>query len=119
MQGPPLPSILPMEQLLERIEMALGAMAPGGPRDLRAYCEQPGPDVTKATPENIEDMIGLLLSGDPNHPARLRFSHLLRSWDNIKEAKWTGDIARNTSARRRRIHELLRSGPDLENRVDT
>ena len=32
----------PMDKLTERIEMALGAMAAGGPRNLRAYLEQPG-----------------------------------------------------------------------------
>lgn len=107
-----------MEQLLERIEMALGAMAPGGPRHLRAYLEQPGPDVTKAAPADIDRMIDLLLSEDPNNPARLRFSHLLRSWDNAKEVKWARDAARNTAVRRERIHDLLRSGPDLESRID-
>src|SRR5688572_14664457 len=99
-----------MEQLLERIEMALGAMAPSGPRNLRAYLEQPGPDVSRATPEEIDVMVDLLLSTDPNNPARLRFSHLLRSWDNVREAKWTNGSDRNTAARRKRIHELLQSG---------
>ena len=77
-----------MDTFLERIEMALGAMAAGGPRHLRAYLEQPGPDFQKATPVEIDEIIDLLLSGDPNHPARLRFSNLLRSWDNAKDAKW-------------------------------
>lgn len=107
-----------MDQLLERIQMALGAMAPGGPRNLRAYLEQPGPDVPRATSADIEAMLDLLLSPDPNNPARLRFSHLLRSWDNIKEAKWTNDLDRNTVSRRKRIHELLQSGPELEARID-
>lgn len=107
-----------MKELLERIEMALGAMAPGGPRNLRAYLQQPGPDFEKATPKVVDQTVDELLSGDPNNAARLRFSNLLRSWDNAKDAKWAGDTARNTADRRRRIHELLKSGPDLERRID-
>lgn len=107
-----------MDQFIERIEMALGAMAPSGPRNLRAYLGQPGPDVTRSAPADIEAMIDLLLCDDPNSTARLRFSHLLRSWDNVKEAKWTRGSDRNTVVRRKRIHELLESGPDLESRVD-
>jgi hypothetical protein len=108
-----------MQKTLDRIEMALGAMAPGGPRNLRSYLEQPGPDIDKATPREIDDIINLLLlSTDANNPARLRFSNLLRSWDNSKDGPWTGDTARNTAARRKRIHVLLHSGPDLESRID-
>ena len=107
-----------MNTPLERIEMTLGAMAPGGPRDIRAYLEQPGPDFQKATPVEIDALIDLLLSADPNHPARLRFSNLLRSWDNAKDAKWSADTPRNTAARRQRIHELLHSGQGLANRID-
>jgi hypothetical protein len=107
-----------MEKLPERLEMALGAMAPVGPRNLRAYLEQPGPDFEKADPSKIDHIVDLLLSPNPNHPARLRFSNVLRSWDNVKEAKWTDNTGRNTADRRKRIHELLRSGPDLEKRID-
>src|SRR2546430_5171388 len=71
-----------MEKLIERIEMALGAMALGGPRNLRAYLERPGPDFEDASKDEVDAAIDLLLSADPNHPARLRFSNLLRSWDN-------------------------------------
>src|SRR5688572_16955361 len=108
-----------MNTHLERIEMALGAMAPGGPRNLRAYLEQPGPDFDKASQTEVDALIDLLLSTDPNNPARLRFSNVLRSWDNTKDAKWTEDTARNTEPRRKRIHELLRSDPGLESRIDT
>jgi hypothetical protein len=107
-----------MDSLLERIEMALAAMGPGGPRDLRAYLEQPGPDFQKATSVEIDEIINLLLSTDPNHPARLRFSNLLRSLDNAKDARWAADTPRNTAARRKQIHELLRSGQGLEARID-
>jgi hypothetical protein len=107
-----------MESSLERIQMALGAMA-AGPRNLGVYLEQPGPDLEKASPSAIDDMINLLLSKDPNSPARLLFSNLLRSWDNAKDAKWSDDTARNTSARRKRIHDLLRSGSELKKRIDS
>lgn len=63
-------------------------------------------------------MVDLLLSINPNNPSRLRFSHLLRSWDNVKEARWTNGSDRNTAARRKRIHELLQSGSQLEARID-
>lgn len=107
-----------MDMTLERIEMALGAMAPIGPRDLRAYLGQPGPDVPNIGAREIEALINELLSNDPNHPARLRFSDLLRNWDNLKQAKWASQTARNTAARRKRIHELLQSGTALEDRID-
>jgi hypothetical protein len=107
-----------MDTFFERIEMALGAMALGGPRNLRAYLEQPGPDFEKATRHEIDEIINMLLSSDPNSPARLRFSNLLRSWDNAKDARWVGNTPRNTADRRRRIHELLKSGLDLGKRID-
>ena len=107
-----------MEQFLERIDGALAAMKPSGPRNLRAYLEQPGPDFEKSSSAEVAQMIDLLLSGDPNDPARLRFSNLLRSWDNAKDAKWAGDTARNTAVRRKRIHALLKSDSELESRID-
>jgi len=106
-----------MEPLIERIEIALGAMA-RGPRDLRAYLEKPGPDLEKATSGEIDEMVNLLLSVDPNNPARLRFSNLLRSWDNAKDEAWAGVTARNTADRRKLIHERLQSGTELEQRID-
>lgn len=107
-----------MQQLVERIETALGAMAQAGPRDLRAYLQKPGPDFPTAPPEEIETMLGMLLSPDPNNKVRLLFSNLLRSWDNSKDGKWTHDTTRNTGTRRKRIHELLKSDADLEKRID-
>src|SRR5262245_51041624 len=98
-----------MEQHLERIQMALGAMTAAGPRNLRAYLEQPGPDVDRASSSEVDSMIDLILSTDPNHPARLLFSNLLRTWDNVKDARWTSGVDRNTAARRKLIHELLHS----------
>src|SRR4051812_36269401 len=102
-----------MNDFDERIEMALSAMGPGGPRSLRDYFEQPGPDFEKATKPEIDKMLDLLLSPDPNNSARLRFSNLLRSWDNMKDAKWSNSTARNTVDRRQRIHEQLKSGQEL------
>lgn len=64
-------------------------------------------------------MIDALLSEDPNNPARVRFSGLLRSWDNLKVGAWIDETPRNTAVRRKRIHELLRSSPIFESRVDT
>lgn len=107
-----------MEHSLERIETALGAMAASGPRCLRAYLEQPGPDFEKATPVEVEICLNSLLAADPNSPARLRFSNLLRSWDNAKDAKWAGATARNSYARRKQIHNLLQSGAELAQRID-
>lgn len=63
-------------------------------------------------------MIDLILSADPNHAARLLFSNLLRTWDNVKDARWTRGVDRNTATRRKLIHELLQSG-SLEDRIDT
>jgi hypothetical protein len=107
-----------MSQLVERIKTALGAMAQAGPRDLRAYLEKPGPDFAAASPAEIESMLSMLLSPDPNNEIRLLFSNLLRSWDNAKEGKWTNSTIRNTAARRKRIHDLLMSDAELEERID-
>src|SRR5436190_2421127 len=108
-----------MEQHLERVEMALGAMAAVGPRSLRAYLEQPGPDVPRTGPADVDTMIDLILSPDPNDAARLLFSHLLRSWDNLKNGRWTRGTDRNTADRRKLIHALLHSDRELGDRIDT
>jgi hypothetical protein len=107
-----------VSDIVERVGAALGAMATVGPRDLRAYLEQPGPDFEKATAKTVEMALNEMLANDPNNPARLRFSDLLRSWDNAKNAKWSGDSTRNTLERRRRIYELLRCDPELERKID-
>lgn len=106
-----------MEKLLERINVALGAIA-SGPRDLRAYLSQPGPDFEKASAGEVNAMIDMLLSQDPNDSPRLRFSDLLRTWDNTKEDKWTSGTQRNTPVRRKRINELLKVDAELEKRID-
>jgi hypothetical protein len=103
---------------MERIEIALGAMAVSGPRDLHAYLRQPGPDIKLATASEIESAIGAILADDPNNPARLRFSNLLRSWDNAKDAAWIAATPRNTVARRQRIHQLLKSDEALQGKID-
>jgi hypothetical protein len=108
-----------MTDHLERIEVALGAMASAGPRGLEKYLEKPGPDFASATPEELEKIYDTLFAPDPNSVARLRFSNLLRSWDNTKVADWAGDTARNTTQRRLRIHERLQSGERLAQRIDT
>lgn len=104
--------------LHERIDLVLGAMSAAGPRDLRAWLRQPGPDLAPATTEDIDMMVDALLSPDPNNPVRVRFSGLLRAWDNQKDGGWIGETTRNTAARRSHIHELLRSPREFEHRVD-
>src|SRR5688500_14359622 len=93
----------------ERIEIALSAIA-SRPRDIRAYLRQPGPDFEPASTDEIDAMLVLLVSEDVNHPARLRFSNILRSWDNADGGEWTGDTRRNSAERRQRIHSLMKSG---------
>src|SRR4051812_20849011 len=95
----------------DHIEVALGALQSGGPRDLRAYLAKPGPDMDEAPAETVGQMIEALLASDPNASARLRFSNLLRSWDNSKDANWIEGTSRNTTARRQVIHKRLKSGP--------
>ncbi|EKZ98385.1 hypothetical protein D769_15465 [Cupriavidus sp. HMR-1] len=107
-----------MSDLNEYIDVALGAMQ-RGPRKLKAYLEKPGPDMDVAGPLEVEKMIGLLLSPDPNDSTRLRFSNLLRSWDNEKDPSWAGGTERNTAARRKVIHERLASDLELQNRIDS
>lgn len=102
----------------DHIEVALGALQSAGPRDLRAYLAKPGPDMDEASAEAVEEMIDMLLASDPNAPARLRFSNLLRSWDNSKDANWVEGTNRNTTARRQVIHKRLKSGAVLEARIN-
>ena len=85
-----------MEQYLERIEMALGAMTRGGtPKPSRlSRTARSGFRKGIAGRGRRDDRI--VLSADPNQPARLLFSNLLRTWDNVKEASWTRGADRNT-----------------------
>lgn len=107
-----------MTPFLERIEMTLGAMAAGGPRNLRTYLEKPGPDFKEASASEVDKIVDLLLSVEANNAARLRFSNLLRSWDNAKDPTWADGTARNSAERRKRIHHRLTSGAELEKRID-
>ena len=66
-----------MANVPERLEIALGAMGTGGPRNLRAYLEQPGPDFEKANADKVEMLIDLILAPDPNQPARSRVQRTL------------------------------------------
>src|SRR5262245_3220310 len=107
-----------MESPLQYIEAALATMRATGPRALRTYLAQPAPDFGRASDLDIDAMIALMLSEDPNTQARLGFSELLRSWDNAKNVQWSEGTPRNTSERRRRIHELLKSDANLAERID-
>jgi hypothetical protein len=107
-----------MADLNSHIAVALGAMESAGPRKLLAYLRQPGPDFEPASEAEVSHMTSLLLSDDPNEPSRLRFSQLLRSWDNEKDAVWTGTTTRNTADRRKLIHAKLEAGNALAARID-
>lgn len=107
------------DEVLERIRMAFGPMIAVGPRGLRAHLEQPAPDLDRASSVDVDRMIDMLLSDDPNTEPRLLFSNLLRTWDNAKDGRWTGGTTRNSVSRRKKIHEALRSGAELEKRIDT
>lgn len=107
-----------MTVFADHIDVALGALQSGGPRDLRAYLAKPGPDLEEASAEAVEQMIEILLAVDPNTPVRLRFSHLLRSWDNSQAATWAEGTKRNTAERRHVIHKRLKSGATLEARIN-
>ena len=103
---------------IERIEVAFGALKAGGPRPLRPYLAQPGPDLPKLSGREIEATIDLLLSPDQNSAARLLFSNLLREWDNCKDPAWADGTTRNSPSRRQVIHSRMQSGPELQDRVD-
>ena len=51
--------------LVERIEMALGAMQGAGP-GTPELSAQPGPDLPKASTAEVDTMIDSLLVSDPN-----------------------------------------------------
>ena len=107
-----------MTHYVDRIQAALGAMAQR-PRALCDYLKKPGPDFDEASPADIEKMLSMLLSVDPNNPVRIRFSNLLHSWDNAKTEDWIASTTRNTAPRRARIHELLKSDNKLVERIDS
>lgn len=107
-----------MKHLLDRIDATLGAMT-ARPRALRYYLGQSEPDFTPPTEKDVETMLSMLLSSDPNDSVRVRFSNLLRSWDNAKDADWIKETARNTEQRRKRIHQLLKSDETLEHRINS
>jgi hypothetical protein len=86
-----------MESQLERIEAALGSMSLLGPRALTAYLGKPTPDFADASEQEIAQLIDLLLAEDPNHPARLRFSGLIREWDNLKDPDWGAETYRRAT----------------------
>lgn len=107
-----------MTQHLDRINAALGAMATR-PRPLSDYLRSPGPDFKVVNQAEIDEMLSQLLSLDPNNSVRIKFSNLLRSWDNAKDADWTSNTPRNTAARRQRIHQLLKSDESLQKRIES
>jgi hypothetical protein len=108
-----------MEPQLERIEAALGSMSLLGPRALAAYLRKPTPDFPDASVREVAGLIDLLLADDPNHPARLRFSGLIREWDNLKDPDWSAGTSRNTEERRELIHQLLQTDSPLMVRIDS
>ena len=107
-----------MTNYLDRINAVLGAMT-DRPRALVDYFRKPGPDFETADEPDIEKMLSVILSPDPNDSTRIRFSNLLHSWDNAKDAEWVGQTIRNSAARRARIHTLLKSDKALIERIDS
>src|SRR5687768_9794131 len=108
-----------MKPQLERIEAALGSMSLLGPRALAVYLRKPTPDFPDASAPEVAALIDLLLADDPNHPARLRFSGLIREWDNLKDPDWSAGSLRNTEERREQIHERLETDTPLRVRIDS
>jgi hypothetical protein len=108
-----------MADTSQRLDAALGAMASLGPRNLREYLKKPAPDFEDASSMDIDAIINLILSDNPNQPARLKFSNLLRKWDNEKDALWTNETLRNTGSRRSRIYDLLKCDSGLAARIDS
>ena len=89
------------------------------PRDLLAYLEKPGPDFQSLSDSELSDVLDLLLNSDANHPARLRFSNLIREWDNSKQPEWGASTPRNTADRRSAIYQLLHLSDVLKKQIDT
>ena len=107
-----------MDAEVQRIEAALGSMTLLGPRSLVDYLRQPTPDFSPVTDKEVWALINRILSDDPNDPPRLRFSSLLRGWDNAKDPSWANGTLRNTDERRNHIHELLKLVPSVRSRID-
>lgn len=107
-----------MNSLPERIDAALGALSAGAPRNLTGHLRNPGGDFNRADDAAVAAMLDLILDTDPNQRARLKFSDLLRKWDNAKTDAWIDGTPRNTAERRKKIHALLRTDAILAARID-
>jgi len=106
------------EQARSRIDTMLGIMIPK-PRDLTKalLSDQCDDDCGPATQDNLPFLLDLILSREPNEPARLRFGDLLRKWDNARDVDWVGKTLRNTEQRRKLIYELLKVDEPLSDRI--
>jgi hypothetical protein len=104
---------------IQRIEAALGSMTALGPRGLVDYLRQPTPDFSAASDPEVAALVDRILGDDPNDPPRLRFSSLIREWDNAKTPPWCSGTSRNTEGRRTRIYDLLKATPHLRARINS
>ena len=106
------------EQARLRITTTLGLMI-NKPKNLastlinNACDDECGP----ATEADLPILFDLVLSPEPNEPARLRFGDLLRKWDNARDVNWVGETSRNTKQRRELIYDLLKAEPPLRQRI--
>jgi hypothetical protein len=93
-------------------------MTASGPRDLRLFLTRPAPDEEESSFDEVTGMIDLILSDNPNDPSAIRFSDMIRAWDNLKNPSWAAGTPRNTADRREVIHAKLKSDAELKQRIN-
>jgi hypothetical protein len=106
-----------MDNSRRRILKALLAMD-GGPEAIEDYLLMPFPGLGAAPRTELPELWALMLSSDPNEPARLQFSDRLHAWDNSSGGEWTSGTPRNTDARRERILLLLGTDAETNSRIN-
>jgi hypothetical protein len=75
------------------------------------------PSLDPAQESDLPELFNLLLSNDPNEPARVQFGDLLRKWDNSLEGDWIQETKRNTTGRRELIYKLLEVDEETAKRI--
>lgn len=91
----------------KRLHKVLNSML-DEPESLYIYLVHAFPGLPAAEPDEIPELIDLLLPADTNSEIHLKFANMLRRWDNADgREKWVAATERNTRERRSRVYQLL------------
>ncbi len=104
------------QQIQSVVLQALPSMKNVGPKPLAAQLSKFMDWESSNRDGEIKTICELMISGPPNEAPRLRFSGLLREWDNLPSGIWNTD--RNTAERRQLIYKLLELDPAQQESCD-